>query len=176
MDLYAIDLKFETNSAGAFSAEPPTLIGSFPTTTATNFQYSTKISTLVFSDYVCMFIYLYRALSKNTQVYADGNLSSVKEQDEAWEARGNTAMVFDVCSSDDSFSFPRAEGTANRKHTSATGTHGLATPQRSDTKINPSTGKDRRPPRYLVSNCSAERTKSGLWAQSLKTSSKALAT
>ncbi|KAJ6585138.1 alpha/beta-hydrolase [Mycena capillaripes] len=79
MDLYAIDLKFETNPAGALSAEPPTLIGSFPTTTATNFQYSAKISTLVFSDYV----------------YADGNLSSTKEQDEAWEARGNTAMVFD---------------------------------------------------------------------------------
>ncbi|KAJ7675680.1 Alpha/Beta hydrolase protein [Mycena polygramma] len=79
LDLYAIDVEFETKSAGALSAEPPALIGSFPTTTATNFQYSAKISTLIFSD----------------NVYADGNLSSVKEQDEAWDARGTTAMVFD---------------------------------------------------------------------------------
>ncbi|KAJ7175992.1 Alpha/Beta hydrolase protein [Mycena filopes] len=79
LDLYAIDLKFEANEADAFSAEPPTLIGSFPTTSATNFQYSAGISTLIFSD----------------NVYADGNLSSVKEQDEAWEDRGNVAMVFD---------------------------------------------------------------------------------
>ncbi|KAF7365063.1 Dipeptidyl-peptidase 5 [Mycena venus] len=81
LDLFAIDLKFETNSdsVGVLSAEPPKLIGSFPTTTASNFQYSAKESTLVFSDYV----------------YADGNLSSTKEQDEAWENRGNTALVYD---------------------------------------------------------------------------------
>ncbi|KAK7048493.1 dipeptidyl-peptidase 5 [Favolaschia claudopus] len=78
IDLYAVDLKFETNS-DAVSAEAPQLIGSFPTTTATNFQYSAKTSTLVFSD----------------NVHADGNLSTVKEQDEAWENRGNTAMVYD---------------------------------------------------------------------------------
>jgi hypothetical protein len=82
LDLFAIDLKFETqsDSVGVLSAEPPKLIGSFPTSTASNFQYSAKISTLVFSD----------------SVYADGNLSSTKEQDEAWENRGNNAMVFDV--------------------------------------------------------------------------------
>jgi dipeptidyl aminopeptidase/acylaminoacyl peptidase len=81
LDVFAIDLKFETTSesAGVLSAEPPKLIGSFPTSTASNFQYSAKASTLVFSD----------------SVYADGNLTAVKEQDEAWENRGNTAMVFD---------------------------------------------------------------------------------
>lgn len=79
-DLYAIDVKFETNEAvGVLSAEPPTLIGSFPTTTATNFQYSLSSGTLIFSD----------------SVYADGNISSVKEQDEAYENRGNTALVYD---------------------------------------------------------------------------------
>ncbi|KAJ6563539.1 Alpha/Beta hydrolase protein [Mycena sp. CBHHK59/15] len=73
IDLYALDIKFEANSdVGVLSAEPPILIGSFPTTTATNFQYSLSSGVLVFSDYV----------------YADGNLSSTKEQDEAWENRG----------------------------------------------------------------------------------------
>ncbi|KAJ6559073.1 Alpha/Beta hydrolase protein [Mycena vulgaris] len=76
MDLYAIDVRFETN---VLDSEPPALIGSFPTTTATNFQYSLSSGVLVFSDYV----------------YADGNLSSVKEQDEAWENRGTTALVYD---------------------------------------------------------------------------------
>ncbi|KAJ7781821.1 Alpha/Beta hydrolase protein [Mycena maculata] len=78
MDLYALDLKFET-TAGLLSAEPPALIASFPTTTATNFQYSLSDGVLVFSDYV----------------YADGNISSVKEQDEAYENRGTTALVYD---------------------------------------------------------------------------------
>ncbi|KAJ7928032.1 alpha/beta-hydrolase [Mycena leptocephala] len=66
------------------SAEPPTLIGSFPTTTATNFQYSAEISTLVFSDYVASF----SLFTRTEPVFT-------KEQDEAWEARGTTAMVFD---------------------------------------------------------------------------------
>lgn len=72
-----MDLKFETNAADVLSAEAPVLIGSFPTTTATNFVFSD--SRLFFSDYV----------------YADGNLSSTKEQDEAWENRGTTALVYD---------------------------------------------------------------------------------
>ncbi|KAJ7695678.1 Alpha/Beta hydrolase protein [Mycena rosella] len=79
LDLYAIDLNFETNDAGVLSSEPPALIASFPTTTATNFQYSLSSGVLVFSDYV----------------HADGNLSTVKEQDEAWENRGTTALVYD---------------------------------------------------------------------------------
>ncbi|KAF7346501.1 Dipeptidyl-peptidase 5 [Mycena sanguinolenta] len=81
LDLFSIDLKFETNSetAGVWSADSPKLIGSFPTSTASNFQYSAQTSTLIFSDYV----------------YADGDLSTAKDQDEAWENRGNTAMVYD---------------------------------------------------------------------------------
>ncbi|KAJ7189841.1 Alpha/Beta hydrolase protein [Mycena pura] len=76
LNLYALDIKFDVNS-NALTAEDPVLIGSFPTTTATNFQYAA--GNLVFSDYV----------------YLDGDLSTVKEQDEAWENRGNSAMVFD---------------------------------------------------------------------------------
>ncbi|KAE9387289.1 hypothetical protein BT96DRAFT_927683 [Gymnopus androsaceus JB14] len=62
LDIYAIDVV--------------PLLGSFPTSSATNFRYSTD-GFLVFSD----------------SVYADGNLTTVKEQDEAWENRGTSALV-----------------------------------------------------------------------------------
>ncbi|KAJ7505197.1 Alpha/Beta hydrolase protein [Mycena galericulata] len=74
LDLYALNIDFDCNLTGA---EAPVLIGSFPTKTASNFRYSSGL--LVFSDLV----------------YADGNLSKTQEQDEAWEHRGTTAMVFD---------------------------------------------------------------------------------
>ncbi|OBZ71378.1 Dipeptidyl-peptidase 5 [Grifola frondosa] len=45
----------------------------------TNFRYSEESAVLVFSDYV----------------HADGNLTAVKENDEAWENRGDTAFVYD---------------------------------------------------------------------------------
>lgn len=55
------------------------LIGSIPSKTATNFRFNPASKHLVFSD----------------NVYEDGNLTSVKEQDEAWENRGNSAYVYD---------------------------------------------------------------------------------
>ncbi|KAJ6605658.1 Alpha/Beta hydrolase protein [Mycena sp. CBHHK59/15] len=76
LDLYALDIN---NSSGVLCAEPPVLVGSFPTTTASKFRYSLTSGILAFSDYV----------------YPDGNLSLTKEQDEAWANRGTTAMVFD---------------------------------------------------------------------------------
>lgn len=83
LDLYVLDIRLSTNSdmsGGVLSApEPPTLVGSFPTSSAANFRYSSAAGRLVFSDYV----------------YSDGNLSTVKEQDEAWENRGNSALVYD---------------------------------------------------------------------------------
>lgn len=54
-------------------------IGSIPSKTATNFRYNPASRHLVFSD----------------NVYSDGNITSVKEQDEAWENRGNSAYVYD---------------------------------------------------------------------------------
>ncbi|KAF7314487.1 Dipeptidyl-peptidase 5 [Mycena kentingensis (nom. inval.)] len=75
LNLYAFDLSFETE----LTSEAPARIGSFPTASATNFQYSASANTLVFSDYV----------------HADGDLSKSKENDEAWENRGNTALVYD---------------------------------------------------------------------------------
>ncbi|KAF7298860.1 Dipeptidyl-peptidase 5 [Mycena indigotica] len=76
LDLYALNLKFETSE---LTSEAASLIGSFPTTSATNFQYSASSGVLVFSD----------------NVHADGDLNKVKENDEAWEKRGDTALVYD---------------------------------------------------------------------------------
>ncbi|KAF8627426.1 hypothetical protein AX17_006241 [Amanita inopinata Kibby_2008] len=84
MELYAIDIDFETQSNNQTSllnaTNPPNLIGTFPTKTASNFRFSPKAGYLIFSDYV----------------WPDGNLTSVKEQDEKWKSRGNTAYVYDT--------------------------------------------------------------------------------
>ncbi|KAI0789789.1 alpha/beta-hydrolase [Abortiporus biennis] len=78
--LYAISVKFETTNVSSLALpDPPTLIGKFPTDSATNFRYSEHAGVLVFSDYV----------------WPDGDLKTVKEQDEAWENRGDSAYVYD---------------------------------------------------------------------------------
>lgn len=79
LDLYVLTVNFQAE-AGILNVESPgTLLGSIPTTTASNFRYIAHSQYLVFSDYV----------------YKDGNLTTVKEQDEAWENRGNSAYVYD---------------------------------------------------------------------------------
>ncbi|KAI0775548.1 alpha/beta-hydrolase [Trametes elegans] len=80
INLYAISLKVDIDSP-AITTFPnsPVLIGKFPTDTATNFRYSAKAETLVFSDLV----------------HADGDIKKVKENDEAWENRGDSAYVYD---------------------------------------------------------------------------------
>lgn len=84
LTIYALDIKFETETEGnpglLSTPEPPLLIGKFPTKSATNFRYSASSGYLVFSTYV----------------YSDGNLTAVKEHDEAWESRGNSAFVYDT--------------------------------------------------------------------------------
>lgn len=77
--LYAISIKFTTEPESQLTPESPVLIGSFPTTSPTNFVYSSSTGTLVFSD----------------NVHEDGDLTKVKENDEAWENRGNNAFVYD---------------------------------------------------------------------------------
>lgn len=79
LDLYALSVNFAAGDTALATTEAPTFIGSFPTGTATNFVYTLSTGQLVFSDYV----------------WPDGNLKSVKEQDDAWENRGNTALVYD---------------------------------------------------------------------------------
>ncbi|TBU27033.1 Alpha/Beta hydrolase protein [Dichomitus squalens] len=78
INLYAISVKVET-PAGLSLPDSPQHIGKFPTDSATNFRFSAKAGILVFSDYV----------------HKDGELKKVKENDEAWENRGDTAFVYD---------------------------------------------------------------------------------
>ncbi|KAJ3574735.1 hypothetical protein NP233_g1567 [Leucocoprinus birnbaumii] len=84
LDIYAYECRGSYSTATA-SDEPlkvsteGVFIASIPSKTATNFKYNPASRHLVFSN----------------DVYADGNLTSVKEQDEAWENRGNTAYVYD---------------------------------------------------------------------------------
>jgi dipeptidyl aminopeptidase/acylaminoacyl peptidase len=78
LELHALSIQFETQTLTAL--EPPVLIGKLPTTSATNFRYSSTSGFLVFSD----------------NVYADGDLKTVKEQDAAWENRGTSALVYDT--------------------------------------------------------------------------------
>lgn len=84
LELYALDIKFEAQTddqAGSLTAPtPPTLIGKFPTKSATNFRFSPASGQLVFSAYV----------------YPDGNLTAVKKHDDEWESRGNSAFVYDT--------------------------------------------------------------------------------
>ncbi|KAG6857145.1 hypothetical protein H0H87_008715 [Tephrocybe sp. NHM501043] len=84
LDIYALDIKFAAPSQGHAgileTIDIPVLIAKLPNKSATNFRYSTTSGLLVFSDYV----------------YADGNLTSVAEQDDAYEARGNSAYVYDT--------------------------------------------------------------------------------
>lgn len=81
-DIYAISVEFETQpskDARISTPNPPVLIGSFPTSTSDNFRYIPESGVLVFSD----------------SVYVDGELKAVKDEDEAWQGRGNTALVYD---------------------------------------------------------------------------------
>lgn len=79
--LYAWSVKYETEGVGALSTpESPVLIGKFPTSTPSNFRFTGTSDFLVFSD----------------NVFPDGDLKTVKEQDAQWENRGNTAFVYDT--------------------------------------------------------------------------------
>jgi hypothetical protein len=58
----------------------PALIGSIPSKSASNFRYNPATGNLVFS----------------AEVYPDGNLTTVAEQDRKWEQRGDSAFVYDT--------------------------------------------------------------------------------
>ncbi|KIJ54989.1 hypothetical protein M422DRAFT_24847 [Sphaerobolus stellatus SS14] len=77
-EVYAVSVQDDASQGVKFASEPA-LIGKFPATGLTNFKYSVEASTLVFSAYV----------------WPDTNLNTVKEQDEAYENRGTTALVYD---------------------------------------------------------------------------------
>jgi hypothetical protein len=84
-NLYLVPLQFDSDTLSlslesTSSLDKLTLLGSIPTTSATNFVYNVKGGYLVFTDYV----------------YPDGKLETVNAQDEEWENRGNTAYVYDT--------------------------------------------------------------------------------
>ena len=82
-EIYALDLVLKSFSnktnEGTEAYTSPVLIGKIPSKTAGNYRYNANTGNLVFSAYV----------------YPDGNLSTVAEQDKAWDERGNTALVYD---------------------------------------------------------------------------------
>ncbi|KAH0586242.1 Dipeptidyl-peptidase 5 [Termitomyces sp. J132] len=84
LEIYALDVALRTSSGGdtdvLATTNNPVLIAKLPNKSATNFRYSIESGVLVFSDYV----------------YSDGNLTSVAEQDDAYESRGNSAYVYDT--------------------------------------------------------------------------------
>lgn len=75
-ELYALQVTYEK---GFVSTGEPILVGSFPVTTTADFRYSARAGVLVFSAHV----------------HADDDLAAVKENDEAYENRGDTALVYD---------------------------------------------------------------------------------
>ncbi|CAE6412251.1 unnamed protein product [Rhizoctonia solani] len=76
-ELYAVSVEYTTETT-VVTPKSPVHVGAFPHAQLSNFKYS-KSGALVFSAYV----------------YDDRNLSSVREQDEKWRNRGNTALVYD---------------------------------------------------------------------------------
>ncbi|KAH0832030.1 Alpha/Beta hydrolase protein [Lanmaoa asiatica] len=75
-ELFAIPVVF---TGKAISVGDPIPVGSFPVTTAADFRYAQSTGVLVFSAYV----------------YSDGDLNAVKANDEKYNNRGNTALVYD---------------------------------------------------------------------------------
>ena len=76
--LYAISVRLTGASLDA-TADLPLLLGKFPTASPSSFRYAAKAGLLVFSD----------------NVYEDGELTKVTENDRQWDERGNTALVYD---------------------------------------------------------------------------------
>ncbi|KAF8133755.1 Alpha/Beta hydrolase protein [Boletus edulis] len=74
--LFAIPVTFAGN---AVSVGESVSVGSFPVTTAADFRYAYSAGVLVFSAYV----------------HADGDLKAVKDNDEKYDNRGNSALVYD---------------------------------------------------------------------------------
>ncbi|KAG8769695.1 hypothetical protein FRC12_004800 [Ceratobasidium sp. 428] len=77
-ELYAISVEYTTETT-TVTPKSPVHVGTLPNVPLSNFKFS-KSGALVFSAYV----------------YDDYNLSSVREQDEKWENRGNSALVYDA--------------------------------------------------------------------------------
>ena len=79
--LYSLSFQVNANSGTIrTSQESSTWVGDFPTSSATNFRYTSRSDYLVFSD----------------EVYEDGDITKLMENDEAWDERPHSAYVFDT--------------------------------------------------------------------------------
>jgi len=76
--LYAISVHFTDGTLSATS-DLPVLLGKFPTASPSSFRYAAKAGVLVFSE----------------NVYEDGDLTKVPENDNKWQNRGHNALVYD---------------------------------------------------------------------------------
>ncbi|KIM43099.1 hypothetical protein M413DRAFT_443914 [Hebeloma cylindrosporum] len=80
-DIYAYQIAFSSQTDEDNKSYPaPALVGSIPSKSASNFRYNPATGNLVFS----------------AEVYPDGNLTTVAEQDKQWAERGNNAFVYDT--------------------------------------------------------------------------------
>ncbi|XP_006462767.1 hypothetical protein AGABI2DRAFT_193868 [Agaricus bisporus var. bisporus H97] len=84
LELYALEVRGSYNNATTSDgplkiSSKGTLIGTFPTKSASNFKYNPHSRHLVFAD----------------NVYEDFDLDKVKERDREWSSRGTSAMVYD---------------------------------------------------------------------------------
>ncbi|KAH6912711.1 Alpha/Beta hydrolase protein [Coprinopsis sp. MPI-PUGE-AT-0042] len=79
-ELHALDISFDTAALKVEAVGEPQIVGTFPTNSPANFVYKPDAAYLVFSE----------------NVYEDGNLTTVNEQDEAWKNRGTTGLVYDA--------------------------------------------------------------------------------
>jgi hypothetical protein len=79
--LYSISIHSTNESLALTSDSPPggVLLGNFPTASPNSFRHAAKAGFLVFSD----------------NVYEDGELTNVPENDKKWQNRGNSAFVYD---------------------------------------------------------------------------------
>lgn len=79
-ELHALDISFDTSTLKVETVGEPQVVGTFPTNSPANFVYASQAGHLVFSE----------------NVFDDGNLTTVNEQDEAWKNRGTTGLVYDA--------------------------------------------------------------------------------
>jgi len=78
LELYAVSLREDAKEASGLVSTSE-LVGRFPITGLANYKYSLEAGKLVFSAYV----------------WDDVDLNTVKEQDEAYENRGTSALTYD---------------------------------------------------------------------------------
>jgi hypothetical protein len=77
--LYSLSVHFTNVNLEVATSGPPSLMGKFPTVSPSSFRYTAKAVVLVFSD----------------NVYEYGGLIKVPDNDEKWQDRGDTALVYD---------------------------------------------------------------------------------